>query len=804
MPFTEPLPQGVRALLAQNTHPGLLLDKYVKSWDPEAQRGKFSEAVQKPTVQAVAARSQQAPPGLDLPGLLARRAELFELLAATSFTCTTIGPLTLHLARASALENAGLCLHPLYGFAYLPATGLKGMARAYAETVWLKGLPPEDQIEGWRQIETVFGWAPGSDLLAPGMPKPWRPDGVPGHSKEDASCSGCIVFHDAWPLRWPKLLVDIVNNHHPDYYQAGPKDNGHPPGDWEDPVPVYFLAVGPGTAFSFAVTKRRDNVDEKLLELAGQWLLGALCHLGAGAKTAAGYGAFKPEADSKTVKQAQPVVAATWEAVKQKKVRAEFVCTLELVTPAFLAGADQKDPASCDFRSATLRGLLRWWWRTMHAGFVDVVTLRRMETAVWGDTDQSGPIRILIEPRVTRPPLLYDKRNQVNMAPADKASSYGIPDGNPQKTTQGLWYASFGMDETSRGERKQRYYLEPGCSWSVRLIARRASEALTTQEVLDQARAALWLLCTFGGVGSKARKGFGSLALDQSENWSLQTCFEAAARWRGKFNLPTHSPAQVAASSVLGQVLGPVEVSFPWPGVWHVLDQVGFAYQAFAKKYAHRLEKKALGLPHRIGPGVDGQFEPTGPLKKLLDEARKQRKEDNVRHASPVHIHLGTQSGRFLVRAIAFPAHYLPDFSTSKSFLEGFLHDVEVDLQRRAQLEPPVPAETRSSAGRSRSGAPSRPENRQQRGDGGGGAASPAAAQQSTGPRLPRVGDRVDAVLLEEKTRKGGWRAKHTETGIAGPIQNSAAVPADKKPGETVKLLVKSANAREIAFAWPD
>ena len=34
--------------------------------------------------------------------------------------CRTVTPLTMHLARASALENAGLCLHPLYGFAYLP------------------------------------------------------------------------------------------------------------------------------------------------------------------------------------------------------------------------------------------------------------------------------------------------------------------------------------------------------------------------------------------------------------------------------------------------------------------------------------------------------------------------------------------------------------------------------------------------------------------------------------------------------------------------------------------------------------
>ena len=58
-------------------------------------------------------------------------------MGALRWRCATTGPLTLHLVRASALENAGICLHPLYGFVYLPGTGLKGMARAYAETVWL-------------------------------------------------------------------------------------------------------------------------------------------------------------------------------------------------------------------------------------------------------------------------------------------------------------------------------------------------------------------------------------------------------------------------------------------------------------------------------------------------------------------------------------------------------------------------------------------------------------------------------------------------------------------------------------------
>ena len=129
--------------------------------------------------------------------------------------------MTLHLARASALENAGLCLHPIYGFTYLPGTGLKGLARAYAETVWLAAKPPERQNEAWKTIERVFGWAPGSDQVAPGKAKPWKP-GDPGldHAEDDAANAGVIVFHDAWPEKWPSLLVDIVNNHHSTYYQS--------------------------------------------------------------------------------------------------------------------------------------------------------------------------------------------------------------------------------------------------------------------------------------------------------------------------------------------------------------------------------------------------------------------------------------------------------------------------------------------------------------------------------------------------------------------------------------------------------
>ena len=758
------LPESTVRLIrsTQVQHPGLQLDKYSVPGDQQAQKKALDD------VCRVSGDSSL------LKDLLARRQAMLKALpGGKCFACTTTGPLTLHLARTTALENAGICLHPMYGFAYLPGSGLKGLARAYAETVWLPAQ--SDQPAAWRQIEDVFGWAPNPDrrqqIASSHHPASVRhqDDADPDSPEVKAAC-GNIVFHDAWPERWPRLVVDIVNNHHPEYYQAAQVQ--HPPGDWENPVPVYFLAVAPGVTFTFPLSKRHHNVSDDLLELARTWLLGGLCHLGAGAKTNTGYGAFKPVEDA--------LLSLPGDRL------ATFETELKLTSPAFLAGANQQRE-DCDLRPATLRGLLRWWWRTMHAGVVDVATLRTLEAAIWGDTKGGAAVRLVVE-RVASPnPQLYNKRDLANFDNRKKESEYGIPEANPEKTTQGLWYLSYGMDESSReGERKQRHWLEPGATWRLRLVARpthfvepvktgqkanrqadkaqpvkHTARPITADEALEQAKAALWLLCHFGGVGSKARKGFGSLQATQlADGYRLETCQQAAKRLREKLGLV----ARLNPDAIdLGQMLGPVEVDFSWPDVWSVLDQVGFACQAFAKKYKHKLEKKALGLPRRIGPPVQGSFTPRPPVKD--------------RHASPVHIHLAPRKdGKegWTVRIVAFPSAYLPDLKTSREFLTEFLKDVESDLRRRAGLSPPGVQRPASS--------------------------SPAVGITSA-PSVPKSKERVKAVLLEEKTKKGGWKARHEDSGRSGYIVNSQDVPSDKQPGDVVELLVYS--PEEPSFLWP-
>jgi CRISPR-associated protein Cmr6 len=355
-----------------------------------------------------------------------------------------------------------------------------------------------------------------------------------------------------------------------------------------------------------------------------------------------------------------------------------------------LAAAHQNQE-DCDLRPATLRGVLRWWWRTLHAGFVDTATLRQMEAAIWGDTNQGGAVAIKLAAVDNAQPIAFNKHNHAMMNDAERTGQYRIPGAPPNKTTQGLWYVSYGMDEKD----KRRHFLAPGARWQLTLIARAHESMVPARLVLEQATAALWLLCSYGGVGSKTRKGFGSLFAGNLDGWHCDRCKQVARDLRSSMGISSGFKSELATTAAL-QLREQVEVSFAWSDPWQVLDQVGFALQAFAKKFAHKREKMALGLPRRIGRSpsdATGAFNATGPMRRLLEDARSRGGSHNIRHASPFHVHLAPAANGapgFKVTVSTFPAACLPDFNTSKQFLDQFRNALNADLDGRARLSPPA------------------------------------------------------------------------------------------------------------------
>lgn len=67
-----------------------------------------------------------------------------------------------------------------------------------------------------------------------------------------------------------------------------------------------------------------------------------------------------------------------------------------------------------------------------------------------------------------------------------------------------------------------------------------------------------------------------------------------------------------------------------------------------------------------------------------------------------------------------------------------------------------------------------------------------------------RSGDVVQAVLLPERTRRGGWKAQLIDTGFIGPITNSEAVPTTAMPNAVVSLRIGAANrdGTHLQLVW--
>jgi CRISPR-associated protein Cmr6 len=581
--MTLPLPNRVDELIRQVPaglrHPGLSLDKHV---DPPKDAKD-----QKPILERVCS-------GFSDQGLLSALYERRQraLAGAIMWKGECRGALTLHLSRATALENAGISLHPIYGFAYMPGSGLKGLARAWAERIWLEAPPQRDDRErAVKEIRAIFGYAPNSERC-----KSWIPAEI---SRDTRSSVGMVVFHDAWPCRWPKLIIDVVGVHHRYYYQAE-ENKVPPPGDWEDPVPTAFLAVDAGAEFEFVVAPRSPEQMD-LAWRAAEWLKAGLADWGAGAKTAAGYGR---------------IVSRELPQRPDSGQRCRFECTLELLTPAFLAGALQKGE-DCDLRGATLRGQLRWWWRTMHAVHLEPRLLRRLETAIWGAAGEGGAVQVAVVP---------DEGNQK-------------PEPFRASATQPLGYLAYGMQaQPDRGARSSR---PVGSKWRLTITARKSTfhdpksdkppTTIGEGVVLQQACGALWLLTHFGGVGAKGRKGFGSLADVAVEGIaSTDDCKKHSKELRDRLGKKSGRPDFRAPCL---ERMRPVEIDLK-PGQW--LANIAGAYRAFVKSKSIR-DRQPLGLP-RNQVKVD-MAAPVGPVS---------------RHPTTVHFHIAGAANGVVLRMAGF------------------------------------------------------------------------------------------------------------------------------------------------------
>ncbi len=100
------------------------------------------------------------------------------------------------------------------------------------------------------------------------------------------------------------LCVDLLNPHYAHYYQKNEF-----PGDWGNPIPIFFLSVPAGTEFRFFIQFRPlaalpEKYREQWRALLERAFLHAVKWLGFGAKTSQGYGRLdRRESEEKTIIQ---------------------------------------------------------------------------------------------------------------------------------------------------------------------------------------------------------------------------------------------------------------------------------------------------------------------------------------------------------------------------------------------------------------------------------------------------------------------------------------------------------------------
>ncbi|MFH1620325.1 MAG: type III-B CRISPR module RAMP protein Cmr6 [bacterium] len=190
-----------------------------------------------------------------------------------TLTLETAAPL-IHGLGGKGVYEVGFTFHPIYGTPYIPGSSLKGIAAAFAQAYHCS----RRKTEGSFHLVDNSGEYAASPLEKLGE----KLDQIFGIQDS----GGVVDFHDAFPEAGVQLNTDIMTPHYPGYYQQN-----EPPADDQHPKPIPFLAVPQETSFTFRVSGQKRHAAQ--VDQAAEYLHGGLQELGAGAKSAAGYGYFR-------------------------------------------------------------------------------------------------------------------------------------------------------------------------------------------------------------------------------------------------------------------------------------------------------------------------------------------------------------------------------------------------------------------------------------------------------------------------------------------------------------------------------
>jgi len=166
---------------------------------------------------------------------------------------------------------------------------------------------------------------------------------------------------------------------------------------------------------------------------------------------------------------------------------------LEVVTPMFLAGADQNN---AEIRAASIKGQLRWWWRAIN-GNLPLRDLKKGEEDIFGSTSKRSSFSIFIS------------NQKIKIMNQNLPSGTKVNYRSHGRFISIIDYLAFGIavyDKKVKGNVYTRPHIAPGSTFKIKFIFYDDSK-------MNEIDNAFKYFIQFGGLGSKSRNGFGSLSL---------------------------------------------------------------------------------------------------------------------------------------------------------------------------------------------------------------------------------------------------------------------------------------------------
>ncbi|MCP4702565.1 MAG: type III-B CRISPR module RAMP protein Cmr1 [Gammaproteobacteria bacterium] len=219
----------------------------------------------------------------------------------------------------------------------------------------------------------------------------------------------------------------------------------------------------------------------------------------------------------------------------------EITATYQIVTPMFIGDAEQN---AVEITAASVKGALRFWWRALHWGRVrkdcdsEEGALRRLhqrEGELFGSAGEGDDKRNHGSRSGQAKFMLRISPRKLNSLTADDLDNHRKFSISRQHTGQAylLGQGLCNYDRQSKAVKyrtsdRDRSALEPAQTFTVELLLK--PNASRYKEELAEA---LLLLGLLGGLGSRARRGIGSIALTKLEGYPIPDSIETYKKHLG-------------------------------------------------------------------------------------------------------------------------------------------------------------------------------------------------------------------------------------------------------------------------------